>query len=132
MKIIIISNRKYRSILARLQELENCLKVFRPEKEEKPVEKIVPEKEISGETYIDGEKVCELLRISGRTLQRLCKVYQIKSVLVSHRRYYPLSEIEKMFVQRAIGFTREVRERLRYEFKRLKEQRDNEIPDSHE
>ena len=119
---IIISNRTYRSILLKLKELEECLKKIRPdaEKEAMPTEQIDHEKVNFGEQYIDGEKVCELLCISGRTLLRLGKTHQFKSTMVSHRRYYPLSEIEKLFVQRSIAFSREIRERLKCEFKRLK------------
>jgi hypothetical protein len=132
MKIIIISNRKYRSILAKLQELEDCLKVMRPEIEGTPLEQTVSETDNFGEVYIDGEKVCELLCISGRTLLRMCKKHQIKSTRVSHRCYYPMNEIEKLFAQRSIAFSKEMRERLKSECRRLKEQNDNEKFDSHE
>ena len=131
MKIIIISNRKYRSILARMEELEDCMKAIRPEIEGKKDRDAVDSVD-TGEAYIDSEKVCELLCISGRTLLRLCKIHQIKSTLVSHRRYYPVSEIEKLFVQRSIAFSKEIRERMKEEFKRLKEENNNENLDSHE
>ena len=130
MKNIVISNRKYRSILAKLKDLADCLNDLRPETEGITDRKTV-DNDDTGEVYIDSEKVCELLCISGRTLLRLCKVYQIKSTLVSHRRYYPLNEIENLFIQRSIAFSKEVRERLRREFKRLREDKNEKI-ESHE
>jgi len=77
----------------------------------------------TGEMYLDGEKICKLLCVSGRTLLRLCKAHRINSKRVAHRCYYPLSEIEKLFISRSICFEKVIRERLREEFKRLKEQK---------
>ena len=131
MKSIIISNRKYQSILAKLKELADCLNDLRSETEGN-TNRETADSDVSGEEYIDSEKVCELLCISGRTLLCLCKVHQIKSTLVSHRRYYPLSEIEKLFIQRSIAFSKEIRERMRGEFKRLKSENNNEKIVSHE
>jgi len=128
MKIIIISDRKYRYIHEKLWELEKRLKAISCNREPMPVEK----NNDTGEVYIDGEKVCELLCISGRTLLRLCKQNQITGKRVAHRCYYPLYEIEKLFVSRSIGFDKKIRERLREEFKRLKEENNNEKLDSHE
>jgi hypothetical protein len=127
MKIIIISNRKYRFICAKLMELEERLKVIPPDRENKKVDS-----DDIGDVYIDSEKVCELLCISGRTLLRLCKRYRINSTRVAHRCYYPLSEIEKLFEHRSIAFNKEIKERLKREWKRLKGQNDNENLDSHE
>jgi len=128
MKIIIISDRKYRYIHEKLCELEKRLKAISCNRKPVPVEI----NNDTGEAYIDGEKVCELLCISGRTLLRLCKKHQINSTRVSHRCYYPLSEIEKLFVSRSIAFDNEVRERLRQECKRLKEENNNKNLDHHE
>ena len=128
MKIIIISDRKYRYIYEKLMELEKHLQTIRSDRE--PVQAV--KKDDFGEAYIDGEKVCELLCISGRTLLRLCKQHQINSKRVAHRCYYPLYEIEKLFVSRSIGFDKKIRERLREEFKRLKEQNNNEKLGGHE
>ena len=135
MKIIIISNRKYRYIYEKLMELEKHLKATGAGSEPAPEENSKRNAEIindTGEVYTDGEKVCELLCISDRTLLRLCKQHQINSKRVAHRCYYPLSEIEKLFVSRSIGFDRVVRGRLRQELKRLKEQNNNENTENHE
>jgi hypothetical protein len=135
MKMIIISDRKYRYICEKLMELEERLKTTHSEKEELQTEKIIPETGNTvdpDEVYIDGYKVCELLCISGRTLQRLCKKHRIHTALVSHRRYYPLREIEKLFAHRSVAFDVELRERLIQECKRLKEQGNHKISNSHE
>jgi predicted metal-dependent RNase len=116
MKIIIISNRRYRSILAKLTELDEHLKKIRSVGEIAPELKEIQKsgfKDDTGEVYVDGEKVCHLLCISGRTLLRLCKKHQISSKRVSHRCYYPFSEIEKLFTDRSIAFDKETRERLK-------------------
>jgi hypothetical protein len=134
MKIIIISNRKYRSILARLTELKAYLKML-PANSGR-LKSGENDREADGaadtaEAYIDGEKVCELLCISGRTLLRLCKRRQINSIRVSHRCYYPMSEVEKLFAHRSIAFDAEIRERLKCECKRLKNENDNSNYNSH-
>jgi len=135
MKIIIISNRKYRYIHEKLMELEKYLKAISCEREQTPEWNNVRKtgyKDDTGEVYIDGDKVCELLCISGRTLLRLCKQHQINSKRVAHRCYYPLSEIEKLFAHRSIAFDTAMRERLKLECKRLKEQNNNENTENHE
>jgi hypothetical protein len=123
MKIIIIGNRKYQSILTWLMDKEERLKKILPEKDEIQTDKIIRETTDivnSDEVFIDGEKVCTLLCISGRTLLRLCKKHQINNTRVSHRCYYPLSEIEKLFAHRSIAFDVETRGKLIRECKRLK------------
>ena len=115
MKIIIISNRKFRYIYEKLIELE---KFITRDREPAPT----VNNDHSGEVYIDGEKVCELLCISGRTLLRLCKANQINSKRVAHRCYYPLSDIENLLVSRSIAFDKVIRERLKEECKRIREQ----------
>ena len=135
MKMIIISDRKYRYIYEKLMELEKQLKAIQVASEPAPIWNNVREtgyKDDTGEVYVDGEKVCELLCISGRTLLRLCKKHQIDSKRVAHRCYYPLSEIENLFAFRSIAFDTEVRKRLQLECKRLKEKNNIENLDSHE
>jgi predicted metal-dependent RNase len=132
MKIIIISNRKYRQILERLTEMEDVIRFVR---EMAPAMKEMQKsgfKDDAGEVYVDSEKVCELLCISGRTLLRLCKTHKIKSKRVSHRCYYPFSEIEKLFTYRSISFDKEVRERLMRECNRIKEQNNIQYLENHE
>lgn len=124
MKIIIISNRAYRTILSKLADLEKLIGAIRPDMDEKQAGKGRRKTKATGnpvDVYIDGEKVCELLCISGRTLLRLCKSRQLSYTRVSHRCYYPLAEVEKLFASRSIAFHREVKERLERELKRLKD-----------
>jgi len=55
MKNIVISNRKYRSILAKLKDLADCLNDLRPETEGITDRKTV-DNDDTGEVYIDSEK----------------------------------------------------------------------------
>lgn len=110
MKVITIEDRAYKSIISKLDALDQHfrttmetieVKYAMNEKQQIDHTQYINERKAE-EIYLDGKEVCDLLRISTRTLLRLRKDGQVNYLKLRGKCIYRLSNIKSSLDRKVI------------------------------
>lgn len=96
MEVITIESKAFKQLMEKLDVLSEY--VYSMER---------PEVENEDEGWVDSREVCDFLKISERTLQRLRKNGKITFTCLGGKYYYQISQIKKRLKDRVIKSTDE-------------------------
>ncbi|MCW3806195.1 helix-turn-helix domain-containing protein [Plebeiibacterium marinum] len=89
MNVITIESEAYKALIEKIDSLSRFVELNQPS--------VNPE-----DAWIDGEDVCQYLRISQRTLQRLRSTGNITYSSLGGKVYYTIAEIKKLLENRKV------------------------------
>lgn len=111
MEVITIDSRAFKLLMAKLNELTEYVYSVKHTEED------------DDNSWVDSHEVCDFLKISERTLQRLRSDGKITYTNLSGKNYYQISQIKKMLKERLVKSTEENLEDLIQYHKQCEEQR---------
>lgn len=111
MEVITIDSRAFKLLMAKLNELTEYVYSVKHTEED------------DDNSWVDSHEVCDFLKISERTLQRLRSDGKITYTSLSGKNYYQISQVKKMLRERLVKSTEENLEDLIQYHKQREEQR---------
>lgn len=96
MEVIIFESNAYKQLIEKIEALSNVISTIEPKQQENDDDK-----------WVDSVEVCDFLRISERTLQRLRTSGNIAYSNIGGKYYYQISQIKKMLSERLIKSSEE-------------------------
>lgn len=116
MEVITIESKAFKQLMAKLEALSEYVYSM-----ERPVENV-------DENWVDSPEICQYLKISERTLQRLRKNGKVTYSCIGGKYYYQIIEIKKLLRANIIKSTDECMENL-IEYHRQCSNKDKKVND---
>lgn len=96
MEVITIDSKAFKELMEKMDALSDYVYSMKQ-----------PPEENDDESWVDSHEVCDFLKISERTLQRLRSDGKISFTCLGGKYYYQISEIKKLLKARVIKSTEE-------------------------
>lgn len=115
MEVITIDSQAFKVLIEKLDALSDYVSSLEPPAEDED------------DSWVDSHEICDFLKISERTLQRLRSNGKISYTNLGGRYYYQISQIKKLLKERVIRSSEESFQELVERHQRCEEKRKSRV-----